>query len=72
LGEVRRGTRARVETSEPPVPLFDFLRVLDLAPYEWQHALDQAKGNAMFSPDALVQLNEQELKHDDGPNECNP
>jgi hypothetical protein len=37
-----------------------------------QHALDQAKGNAMFSPDALVQLNEQELKHDDGPNECNP
>jgi hypothetical protein len=25
--------------------VFDILRALDLAPYEWQHALDQAKGN---------------------------
>jgi predicted nucleotide-binding protein len=26
----------------------------------------------MFSPDDLVQLNEQERKHDDGPNERKP
>ena len=25
--------------------MFDFLRALDLAPYEWHHALEQAKGN---------------------------
>jgi hypothetical protein len=29
--------------------LFDFLRALDLAPYEWQHVLDWAKGNDRIS-----------------------
>jgi predicted nucleotide-binding protein len=39
--------------------MFDFLRALDLAPYEWQHALDQAKGNNPYVGDVIDEVMDQ-------------
>jgi predicted nucleotide-binding protein len=39
--------------------MFDFLRALGLAPYEWQHALDQAKGNNPYVGDVIDEVMDQ-------------
>jgi hypothetical protein len=36
--------------------VFDFLLALDLAPDEWQHAFDQAKGNSLYVGDVIDEV----------------
>ncbi len=39
--------------------MFDFLRAMGLAPYEWQHALDQAKGNNPYVGNVIDEVMDQ-------------
>jgi len=47
---------APIESASAKLRVFDFLRALDLAPHELQHAIDQAKGNNPYVGDVIDEV----------------